>query len=72
MFTIHLEEVVYFLGTIILNTLARQWCDKVNADVHSTTEERPSARLPQETLRELPAIPYYEENTIHVQIRIIQ
>lgn len=50
-----------------LNTLARQWCDKVNSDVHSTTEEKPSARLPQETLRELPAIPYYEENTIHVQ-----
>lgn len=50
-----------------LNALARQWCDKVNTDVHCTTGEKPIERLPLEGLRELPPIPYYEENTIKAQ-----
>lgn len=50
-----------------LNDLARKWCDRVNANVHSTTGEKPFDRLPLEGLRKLPPIPYYEENTINVQ-----
>ena len=50
-----------------LNDLARKWCDRVNANVHSTTGEKPFDRLPLEGLRKLPPIPYYEENTIKVQ-----
>lgn len=50
-----------------LNILARQWCDKVNSDIHTTTEDKPCDRLPYETLRELPSITYYEENRIVVQ-----
>lgn len=52
---------------IELNALARQWCDKVNSNVHGTTGEKPIDRLSSERLRELPSIPYYEENTIKVQ-----
>ena len=50
-----------------LNELALKWCNKVNARVHNTTKEKPFDRLPNEGLRELPSIPYYEENrvTIH-------
>ena len=50
-----------------LNRLALKWCNKVNARVHKTTGEKPIDRLPKEELRELPSIPYYEENkvTIH-------
>ena len=50
-----------------LNDLARKWCNRVNANVHSTTGEKPFDRLPLEGLRKLPPIPYYEENTIKVQ-----
>ena len=33
-----------------LNDLARKWCDRVNANVHSTTGEKPFDRLPLELI----------------------
>ena len=47
-----------------LNELALKWCNKVNARVHNATKEKPFDCLPNEGLRELPSIPYYEENRV--------
>lgn len=49
-----------------LNQRARAWCDKVNSQVHRTTGEKPSERLPLENLNPLPDITYYDYDTINV------
>jgi transposase len=38
-----------------LNTQARAWCDRLNAQPHATTRVPPRARWPEEGLRPLPA-----------------
>ena len=50
-----------------LNHLARAWCDKVNSQVHGTTGEKPSERLPAEDLKPLNDICYFDDDTVTVQ-----
>ena len=50
-----------------LNRRARLWCDKVNAQVHGTTGERPIDRLSAEGLKSLSPVDYYNFDTVTVQ-----
>ena len=49
-----------------LNSRALLWCDKVNSQIHGTTGEKPCDRLPQENLKPLPDITYFEDDTVKV------
>ncbi len=49
-----------------LNSRALLWCDNVNSKVHGTTEEKPFDRLPDENLKPLPEVTYFQDNTVKV------
>ena len=50
-----------------LNYRARLWCNKVNAQIHDTTKERPIDRLSFEGLKLLSEIDYYNFDIVTVQ-----
>lgn len=49
-----------------LNVEALEWCDEVNAQVHSTTNKVPFDRLKEEGLTPLPDIRYLDNKTVKV------
>ncbi len=49
-----------------LNSRALLWCDKVNSQVHGTTGEKPCDRLPNEDLKPLPEVTYFQDDKVQV------